>query len=158
MSSISPFLWFDAEAEEAAELYVSVFPNSRILDVQRIGEGAPGPGGAVVSVSLELDGVVIQALNGNPSPGFTESMSLFVSVETQEEIDGLWDGLTANGGEPGRCGWLKDRFGVSWQIIPTALGSLLGDPDPARANAAMQAMLTMDKLDIAALRAASDAA
>jgi predicted 3-demethylubiquinone-9 3-methyltransferase (glyoxalase superfamily) len=158
MQTISPFLWFDTEAEEAAQFYVSIFPNSRIESVSRL-EGAPGPEGGVMSVSFVLDGLEVQALNGGPAHfSFNESISLFVRAETQSKIDELWERLTADGGEPGQCGWLKDKYGLSWQIIPPALDELLGDPDPARAGRAMQAMLAMSKLDIAALRAAADAA
>jgi predicted 3-demethylubiquinone-9 3-methyltransferase (glyoxalase superfamily) len=157
MQKISPFLWFDSQAEEAAEFYVSIFPNSTIRFVTRHGEGAPGPAGGAVSVSFVLDGVDIQALNGGPAhAGFTETISLFVSAETQAEIDELWEKLTADGGEPGRCGWLKDRFGLSWQIVPPVLGELLGGPDAEKSSRALQAMMGMDKLDIAALRAAYD--
>jgi predicted 3-demethylubiquinone-9 3-methyltransferase (glyoxalase superfamily) len=158
MQTISPFLWFNTEAEEAARFYVSIFPNSRIQSVHRI-EGAPGPEGGVVTVSFVLDGLEVQALNGGPVGfSFTESISLFVRAETQSMIDELWERLTADGGEPGQCGWLKDKYGLSWQIVPPALDELLGDPDPERAGRAMQAMLRMSKLDIAALHAAADAA
>ena len=155
MQKISPFLWFDHEAEEAAEHYVGIFKNSRILDVSRYGEGAPMPAGSAVSVSFVLDGLEVQALNGGPGFAFSDAFSLVVRAETQEEIDELWAGLT-NGGEPGRCGWLKDRYGFSWQIVPPILSELLSDPDPARSGRVMQAMLGMGKLDIAALRAAQE--
>jgi predicted 3-demethylubiquinone-9 3-methyltransferase (glyoxalase superfamily) len=158
MQTISPFLWFDGQAEEAAELYVSIFPNSRILSVSRYPESAPGVPGTAMAVSFVLDGLEVQALNGGPGFPFTEAISLFVAAETQSEIDRLWDALLAGGGSPSRCGWLKDRFGLSWQIVPPALGVLLGDPDPGRAGRAMQAMLGMTKIDIAGLRAAADAA
>jgi predicted 3-demethylubiquinone-9 3-methyltransferase (glyoxalase superfamily) len=158
MQKITTFLWFDHEAEEAASLYVSVFPNSRITGVQRYQEGAPLPAGTAMTVSFVLDGVEFEALNGGPAFPFTEAISLFVRAETQPEIDELWDKLTADGGEPGRCGWLKDRFGLSWQVVPPALGELLGDPDPAAAGRVLQAMLGMSKIDIAQLRAARDAA
>jgi predicted 3-demethylubiquinone-9 3-methyltransferase (glyoxalase superfamily) len=156
MHSISPFLWFDDEAEQAAEHYVSIFPDSRILSVTRYGEGAPQPAGTAMSVSFVLDGLEIQALNGGPMYRFTEAFSLVVDVPDQDECDRVWDALVADGGEPGSCGWLKDRWGLSWQVIPTALPELLGDPDPARATRAMQAMLTMGKIDVAALHAAAD--
>jgi predicted 3-demethylubiquinone-9 3-methyltransferase (glyoxalase superfamily) len=155
MQRISPFLWFDDQAEEAAEFYVSVFPHSRILGISRYGEGAPKPAGTAMSVTFELDGLEVQALNGGPEFHFTEAISLFVKAETQEEIDRLWDRLT-EGGEPGRCGWLKDRYGLSWQIVPPMLFELLDSSDPARDGRVMQAMLGMSKLDIAALRAARD--
>jgi predicted 3-demethylubiquinone-9 3-methyltransferase (glyoxalase superfamily) len=158
MQTISPFLWFNTEAEEAAQFYVSIFPNSRIEYITRL-EGAPGPEGGVITVSFVLDGLEVQALNGGPAHfSFNESISLFVRAETQSTIDELWDRLTADGGEPGQCGWLKDKYGLSWQIIPPALDDLLGDPDPERAMRAMQAMLGMSKLDIDALYAAADAA
>jgi predicted 3-demethylubiquinone-9 3-methyltransferase (glyoxalase superfamily) len=158
MSSVSPFLWFDHEAEEAAELYTGLVPNSRILSTSRYPEGAPLPAGTVLSVTFELDGLRVQALNGGPMFSFTEAVSLFVSVQTQDEVDRLWDGLIAGGGSPSQCGWLKDRFGLSWQIVPTVLEELLQDPDPGRSGRAMQAMLGMQRLDVAALRAAADGA
>ncbi|MDQ1575608.1 MAG: hypothetical protein QOF36_418 [Microbacteriaceae bacterium] len=156
MQKISPFLWFDNQAEEAAEHYVSIFKNSRIVTVSRYGEGAPAPAGTAMSVTFELDGLEFQALNAGPMFTFTEAISFFVNAETQEEIDDLWEKLTSGGGEPGQCGWLKDKFGLSWQIVPPVLGELLSDPDPARSGRAMQAMLGMSKLDIAALTAAAD--
>jgi len=156
MPKISPFLWFDDQAEEAANHYVSIFKNSAILGVSRYGEGAPRPAGTTMSVSFVLDGLEMQALNGGPEFPFTEAVSLFVTAETQDEIDELWDKLTSGGGEPGRCGWLKDRYGLSWQIVPPILVELLGDPDPDRSSRVMQAMLAMGKLDIAALQAAHD--
>jgi len=157
MPKIHPFLWFDDQAEEAASFYVSIFRNSSILDVSRYGEGAPRPAGTAMSVSFVLDGLELQALNGGPQFTFTEAISLFVSAQTQDEVDDLWEKLTSGGGEPGRCGWLKDRYGLSWQIVPPVLFELLGDPDPDRSSRVMQAMLGMGKLDIAALRAARDA-
>lgn len=156
MSSISPFLWFDDQAEEAAEFYVSVFKNSEIRGVSRYGEGAPRPAGSAISVSFVLDGLEFQALNGGPEFHFTEAVSFFVSAATQAEIDDLWEKLT-DGGEPGQCGWLKDKYGLSWQIVPPVLRELLGDPDPAKSNRVMQAMLGMGRLDIAGLRAAHSA-
>jgi predicted 3-demethylubiquinone-9 3-methyltransferase (glyoxalase superfamily) len=156
MQKISPFLWFDDQAEEAAEFYVSIFKNSEILGVSRYGEGAPRPAGSAMSVSFVLDGLEFQALNGGPEYSFTEAVSLFVTAETQDEIDDLWEKLTS-GGEPGQCGWLKDRYGLSWQIVPPVLLELLGDPDPDRSSRVMQAMFGMSKIDIAGLRAAYDA-
>jgi predicted 3-demethylubiquinone-9 3-methyltransferase (glyoxalase superfamily) len=156
MQSISPFLWFDSQAEEAAEFYVSVFKNSRILWVSRYGDGAPMPAGTAMSVSFELDGVTFQALNGGPLFTFSEAISFFVNTETQDEIDELWSKLTSDGGEPSQCGWLKDKYGVSWQIVPSMLGSVLGGSDPAGSSRAMQAMLGMSKLVIADLQAAYD--
>ena len=157
MQKITPFLWFDDQAEEAANHYVSIFKNSAITGVSRYGEGAPAPAGSAMSVTFVLDGIEFQALNGGPDLKFTEAISLFVAAETQDEIDDLWEKLTSGGGEPGQCGWLKDRYGLSWQIVPPVLGELLGDPDPNKSGRVMQAMLGMSKLDIAALRAARDA-
>ena len=156
MQKISPFLWFDSQAEEAAKFYVSLFDNSEIRTVSRYGEGAPVPAGTVMSVSFVLEGVEFEALNGGPFYAFTESISFYVKAETQQEIDEYWDALTADG-EPGQCGWLKDKFGLSWQIVPPLLGELLGDRDPAKAGRVMQAMLGMKKIDIEGLRAAYDA-
>lgn len=156
MQKISPFLWFDSQAEEAAKFYVSLFDNSEIRTVSRYGEGAPVPAGTVMSVSFVLEGVEFEALNGGPFYAFTEAISFYVKAETQQEIDEYWDALTADG-EPGQCGWLKDKFGLSWQIVPPLLGELLGDRDPAKAGRVMQAMLGMKKIDIEGLRAAYDA-
>jgi len=155
--TISPFLWFDDQAEQAAERYVEIFPNSKIVSVARYGEGAPQPAGTAMSVSFVLDGAEVQALNGGPLYSFTEAFSFVVDVPDQAECDRVWDALVADGGEPGQCGWLKDRWGLSWQVIPTALPELLGDPDPGRAGRALHAMLTMTKIDVAALYAAADA-
>ncbi len=156
MPKITPFLWFDDQAEEAANFYVSLFKDSWIMSVSRYPAGGPGPVGTAMTVSFTLDGVEYQALNGGPVYHFTEAFSLFVSASTQEEIDHLWHKLTIEGGEPGQCGWLKDRYGLSWQIVPPVLGELLGDPDPDRSGRVMQAMLGMGKIDIAALQAAHD--
>ena len=153
MQKITPFLWFDDQAEEAASFYVSLFKNSKVLSVSRYGEGAPKPPGTAMTVSFELDGQALMALNGGPEFKFTEAISLFVNCESQAEVDKLWGKLT-EGGEEGPCGWLKDRYGLSWQIVPTALGEMLGDPDPKKAQNVMQAMLQMKKLDIAGLRRA----
>jgi len=158
MQKITPFLWFDDQAEEAANFYVSIFRNSWILSVSRYGEGGPRPAGSAITVTFMLDGLEFQALNGGPQYQFTEAISLFVSAVGQEEIDHLWGKLTSDGGEPGQCGWLKDRYGLSWQIVPPVLGTLLGDPDPDRSSRVMQAMLGMGKIDIAALHAAHDGA
>lgn len=157
MPKITPFLTFDNQAGEAAELYVSLFRDSRIASESRYGEGGPGPKGSVMSVNFVLDGQEFFALNGGPSFTFTEGFSLFVNCETQAEVDALWDKLS-EGGEKERCGWLKDRFGVSWQIIPAALGRLMGDPDPARSQRVLQAMLQMTKIDIQALQRAYEGA
>ena len=148
MQKIIPFLWFDGQAEEAMNYYISIFKNSKVLSVNRAGEGGP-----VISVTFQLDGQQFQALNGGPQFKFTEAISLFVNCETQEEVDELWEKLSA-GGEKSRCGWLKDKYGLSWQIIPTILGKLLNDPDPARAQRVMGAMLQMCKLDIKTLQLA----
>jgi predicted 3-demethylubiquinone-9 3-methyltransferase (glyoxalase superfamily) len=155
---IKTFLWFDREAEEAARFYTSVFDGSRIVSVSRYGDAGPGPKGSVMTVEFELAGQRFVALNGGPQFKFNEAISLMVDCETQEEVDALWGKLTAGGGEEGPCGWLKDRWGLSWQIVPTALGRLVGDPDPVRSRRAMQAMLKMKRLDIAALQRAHDGA
>lgn len=153
MQKITPFLWFDNNAEEAAELYVSIFKDSRILSVSRYGEAGPGPAGSAMSVTFELEGQQFMALNGGPQYKFTEAISLFVHCTTQEEVDDLWERLSA-GGEEGPCGWLKDRYGLSWQIVPSVLGEWLGDEDAERAKRVMQAMLQMKKLDIQRLKQA----
>ena len=154
MKKITPYLWFDNQAEEAMTFYTSIFKNSRILGVSRYGDSGPGPKGSVMTATFELNGQKITALNGGPVHfGFTEAISFFVNCETQEEVDYLWEQLT-EGGEPGPCGWLKDRYGLSWQIVPIALGEMLGDKDPAKAQRVMQAMLQMSKLDVAVLKQA----
>lgn len=158
MQKIRPFLWFNGNAEDAMNFYVSIFKNAKILGVSRYGDGAPMPKGTLMSGTFLLEGQEFMALNGGPEFSFTPAISLFVNCETQEEVDDLWSKLIAGGGSPSRCGWLRDRFGLSWQIIPTALGELLGDRNRAKANAAMQAMLGMEKIDIAGLRAAHAAA
>ena len=155
---ITPCLWFDTEAEPAAEFYCSVFPSSKILSVSRYGEGGPREAGLALTVEFELDGVRFTALNGGPQYKFTEAISLQVNAVDQGEVDRYTELLTADGGEVGPCGWVKDRFGLSWQVIPDVLPELLSDPDPVRANAAMQAMLGMMKIDIRAVRDAADAA
>ena len=154
MKKITPFLWFDNQAEEAMNFYVSIFKNSRIISVNRYGEGGPGPAGQVMTATFQLEGQDFMALNGGPAHiNFTEAISFFVNCETQAEVDELWEKLT-EGGEESRCGWLRDKYGLSWQIIPTALGELLGDPDPAKSQRVMQAMLQMNKIEIAGLRQA----
>ena len=155
MKKITPFLWFDTEGEAAAELYTSVFPNSKILDVAHYGEAGPRPAGTVMTVSFELNGQEFLALNGGPEFTFSEAVSFQVMCEDQDEVDLFWSKL-GEGGEHGPCGWLKDRYGLSWQIVPTRLGELLGDPDPERAQRAMAAMLEMGKLEIAELERAAD--
>lgn len=150
MQKITPFLWFDGNAEQAMKFYVSVFKNSRIVSTMA------GPDGKVMTGTFELEGQRFMALNGGPMFKFTEAISLFVNCETQAEVDELWSKLTAGGGAESQCGWLKDQFGLSWQIIPSALGRFLGDPDRAKAGRAMQAMLQMKKIDIAKLQKAFD--
>ena len=152
---LTPCLWFDTAGEEAATFYTSVFPNSRIVDVARYGEAGPRPAGTVMVVTFELDGLKFIALNGGPEFAFTEAISFQVSCEGQEEVDQFWNALS-EGGQEGRCGWLKDRFGVSWQVVPTALPALLGNPDPEKAKRAMAAMLKMKKLVIADLARAAE--
>ena len=153
MQKITPFLWFDSQAEEAAKFYVSVFGNSRILKTVRYGEAGPGPAGSVMTVVFELNGVQFTALNGGPLYQFSGAISFVVNCQSQAEVDTLWEKLSA-GGKPDRCGWVKDRYGLSWQVVPTVLPVLLSDPDPAKAQRAMAAMLKMSKLDIAALEKA----
>jgi predicted 3-demethylubiquinone-9 3-methyltransferase (glyoxalase superfamily) len=154
MPTITPFLWFDDQAEQAAELYTSIFHNSKILDVSRYGEAGPGEAGSVMTVEFELEGQRFIALNGGPNYTFTEAVSFSVSCETQEEVDRFW-GALSDGGEEGPCGWLKDRYGLSWQIVPTALMRLLGDPDREKASRVMSAMLEMRKIEIADLERAA---
>jgi len=155
MSKISPFLWFDGQAEEAVNFYVSVFKGAKPGPMSRYGDAGPGPKGQVMVASFELDGIAFNCLNCGPQFKFTEAISFQVNCKDQAEVDDLWGKLTADGGEPGPCGWLKDKFGVSWQIVPEALPRLIGDPDPAKAKRATEAMLNMGKLDIAALEAAA---
>jgi predicted 3-demethylubiquinone-9 3-methyltransferase (glyoxalase superfamily) len=151
---IKTFLWFDNNAEEAMNFYVSIFKNSKVLGVSRYGDAGPGPKGSVMSATFQLEGQEFIALNGGPLFKFTEAISLFVSCETQEEVDDLWKKLTAGGGAPSQCGWLKDKFGLSWQIIPTALMELMSDKDPAKSKRVMEAMLQMTKIDVSKLKAA----
>ena len=157
MQKITPCLWFDTEGEEAAEFYTSVFPNSRVVDVARYGSAGPRPEGTVMTVSFELDGQEFVALNGGPEFTFSEAISFQVSCEDQDEVDAYWSTLS-EGGEEGPCGWLKDKFGLSWQIVPTALPRLLSDPDPERAQRVMAAMLEMKKIEIDDLERAAAAA
>ena len=158
MPKINTFITYNDQAEEAVNLYVSLFKNSRIVSLNRYPDEVPGLGGKAMSINFELDGQEFLALNGGPHFTFTDGFSLLVNCETQTEVDELWSKLTANGGEPGQCGWLKDKFGLSWQIIPTALGRLLGDPDPRKSQNVMQAMLQMTKIDVAVLQRAYDQA
>ncbi len=155
MPAIHPSLWFDTQAMEAAEFYVSVFPDSRIIKVNRYGEAGPREAGSVLTVSFELDGQRLTAINGGPQFTFDEAISLLIDCADQAEVDDYWAKLS-EGGEESMCGWLKDRFGLSWQVIPRELEQLLGDPDPGRAARATTAMLGMRKIDIAAVREAAD--
>ena len=157
MPAITPCLWFDTQGEEAASFYVSVFPRSRIVSTSHYGEAGPGTPGSVLTVEFELDGRPFTALNGGPEFTFSEAVSFQIDCTDQEEVDHYWTRLSADGGEEGPCGWVKDRFGLSWQVVPRRLVELLADPDTARAQRAMQAMLGMKKLDIAGLEAAADA-
>ncbi len=154
MQKITTFLWFDDQAEEAVNFYTSLFQDAKILEVNRYSDAGPGPAGQVMVINFQLVGQEFTALNGGPQFKFNEAISLVVNCETQAEVDRLWEKLTADGGQESMCGWLKDKYGLSWQIVPTALGGLIGGPDPAGAQRAMQAMLQMHKLDIAALQRA----
>lgn len=154
-----PCLWFDGKAEEAARFYTSLLPDSRVDKVWRSPADTPsGPAGMVLTVDFTLNGRHFQGLNGGPDFSFNEAVSFVIECEDQDEVDRLWDALTADGGEPGPCGWLKDRFGLSWQIVPRQLNELVGDPDPERARRAMEAMLKMGKIEVAELERAADAA
>jgi predicted 3-demethylubiquinone-9 3-methyltransferase (glyoxalase superfamily) len=155
MQKITPFLWFDDKAEEAARFYTSIFKNSKIRSINRYGDAGPGPKGTVMTITFELEGQEFIALNGGPQFKFTEAISLLVNCETQAEVDEFWARL-AEGGQPGPCGWLKDKFGLSWQIFPTVLGKLLQDKDPAKSQRVMKAMLQMSKIDIVGLQRAYD--
>ena len=153
MQKITPFLWFDGKAEEAAKFYTSIFKNSKMGEIRRYGDAGPGPKGSVLTASFQIEGQEFVALNGGPQFEFTPAISFFVNCETQEEVDELWEKLSA-GGKKNRCGWLQDKFGLSWQIIPTALGRLMGDPDPEKSSRVMKAMLQMEKIDISGLQRA----
>ncbi|HKV46215.1 MAG TPA: VOC family protein [bacterium] len=153
VQKITPFLWFDDNAEEAMNFYTSIFRHSKIVSVSRYGEAGPGPKGSVMVGTFQLEGQQFMALNGGPLFKFTEAISFLVDCESQAEVDELWQRLS-EGGEQGRCGWLKDKFGVSWQIVPTALGEMLADKDPKKSQRVMQVMLQMDKIDIQTLRRA----
>jgi len=154
---ITPFLWFDGKAEEAMNFYVSIFKNSKVVQLTRYGDAGPGPKSTVMSAIFQLEGQEFYALNGGPQFKFSPAISLFVNCETQQEVDELWEKLSA-GGKTNRCGWLDDKFGLTWQIIPTTLGRLLQDKDAAKANRVMKAMMQMDKIDIARLQQAYDGA
>ena len=153
MQKITPFLWFDGKAEEAMNFYISIFKNSKIVSVTRYGEAGPGPKGTVMTAKFELNGQEFVALNGGPQFTFTEAISFVVNCETQQEVDDFWEKLS-EGGEKSRCGWLKDKYGLSWQVVPTALVEMLQDKDAKKSNRVMQAMLQMDKLDIKSLKQA----
>lgn len=153
MHKITPFLWFDGKAEEAVKFYTSIFKNSKVGRVTRYGEGTPGPKGTVMTATFQLDGQEFMALNGGPQFSFKPAISFFVNCETQEEVDNLWEKLS-EGGEKGRCGWLKDKFGLSWQIVPSALGQMLSDKNPQKSKSVMTALLQMNKLDIEGLKRA----
>jgi predicted 3-demethylubiquinone-9 3-methyltransferase (glyoxalase superfamily) len=155
MQKITPFLWFDGKAEEAANFYVSIFKNSRIGKIGRFGDAGPGPKGSVMLVSFQLEGQEFHALNGGPQYSFTPAISLLVNCDTQAEVDELWDKLSA-GGEKIQCGWLRDKYGLSWQIIPSVLVEMLADKDPEKSNRVMKAMMQMIKIDIAGLKRAYD--
>jgi len=153
MQKISPFLWFDSQAEDAAKFYISVFKNSKILHISRYGKVGPGPAGSVMTVVFQLDGNEFIALNGGPIFKFNEAVSFMVECKTQEELDYYWEKLS-RGGEKIQCGWLKDKYGLSWQVIPTILGEMLTDPDPKKSQRVMEAMLQMKKIDIEGLKKA----
>ena len=155
MQKITPFLWFDGKAQQAMDFYTSIFKNSKVVSVSRYGDAGPGPKGTVMSAIFELEGQRFYALNGGPQFHFTPAISFFVNCETQPEVDALWEKLSA-GGSKEQCGWLKDQFGVSWQIIPSILGELLGDKDPVKSGRVMQAMMQMTKIDIKGLQDAYD--
>jgi predicted 3-demethylubiquinone-9 3-methyltransferase (glyoxalase superfamily) len=155
MQGITPFLWFDDNAEEAVNFYTSIFPDSKILNTARYGDGAPRPKGTVMTATFLLNGQEFMALNGGPMFKFTEAVSFMVTCENQQEIDMYWEKLSA-GGQKSRCGWLKDKYGLSWQIVPKALGELMTQKDPAASSRVMQALMKMDKLDIAILKAAAE--
>lgn len=156
MQKISPFLWFDNNAEEAMNFYVSIFKHAKVIRATRNPPGAPGPEGALLVASIQLEGQEFVLMNGGPGHPLTDAISLTVNCESQEEVDYYWNKLLANGGKEVACGWLKDRFGLSWQVTPIMLPQLLSDPDKAKAGRVMQAMMKMVKLDIAALQAAAD--
>lgn len=153
MQKITPFLWFNNQAEEAMNFYTSIFKNSKAGEITRYADGGPAPKGAVMSASFQIEGQELIAFNGGPHFSFTPAISLFVDCKTQEEVDELWEKLS-EGGAPNQCGWLQDKFGVSWQIIPTALGEMLQDKNPAKAKATMQAMMQMHKIDVTRLQQA----
>ena len=154
MQKITPFLWFNDNAEEAVKFYVSIFPNSRVVNEARYGDAGPGPRGQIMTMVFELAGQRFMALNGGPQFRFTEAISLMVNVESQAELDDMWNNLLQGGGQPSQCGWLKDRYGLSWQVVPTKLGEMMADKDPERSKRVMTAMLRMSKLDLPSLEEA----
>jgi predicted 3-demethylubiquinone-9 3-methyltransferase (glyoxalase superfamily) len=156
MQKINPFLWFDNQAEEAANFYVSIFKDSKLQTVSRYGDGGPGPKGSVMTVAFEIAGQKFIALNGGPLFKFTEAVSFVVNCETQDEVDYYWEKLSADGGQEVQCGWLKDKYGLSWQIVPTVLFELIQDKDPAKSNRVMNALMQMKKLDVAGLKRAAE--
>ena len=157
MQKLTPCLWFDTEGEEAARFYTSIFPDSKVVEIARYGPAGPRPEGTVMTVTFDLDGQRFVALNGGPQFKFTEAISLMVDCSSQREVDALWRKLTSSGGQESQCGWLKDKFGLSWQIVPTKLMKLIGDKDQAKANRVLQAMMKMKKIDIAWLERAAAA-
>lgn len=156
MRAITPVLWMSGNGEEAVDFWVATFPNSYIIATSRFPEGGPAPAGTWLTIDFELSGLVLQALNGGDGHPFTDAISLAVTVDDQAEVDRVWDALTSDGGEEGPCGWAKDRFGLWWQVVPEGMGALLTDPDPGRAQRAMQAMMTMKRIDLAAIEAAAN--
>lgn len=158
MQKVTPFLWFDDNAEEAMNFYTSVFKNSKVVSVNRLPEGTPGPAGKVITGTFVIENQEFMALNGGPAFKFTEAISFFVNCEDQTEVNYLWDALTADGGQESQCGWLKDKFGLSWQVIPKALGELMGDSNPKKSQAVMQAMLKMNRIEVDKLQEAYDKA
>jgi predicted 3-demethylubiquinone-9 3-methyltransferase (glyoxalase superfamily) len=157
-SKITPYLWFDGNAEEAVEYYTTIFSHAKVTQVARWGEGGPGPKGSVMNIAFELDGQPFIALNGGPHFKFTPAISMFVSCDSQEEVDRYWARFLADGGKATACGWLEDKFGLSWQIIPKRLVTLMSDPDPKRAGCVAQALMKMQKIDLAALERAYEGA
>lgn len=158
MNKITPFLWFKDDAEEAVELYVSVFQDAEILNIARWGEGGPVPAGTALVIEFRLGELEYRALNAGEDHPFTDAVSFMIHCDTQDEVDGYWDKLTADGGEPGPCGWLKDKYGLSWQVVPNILGELMSDPDQAKAGRVMGAMMQMSKIEIAGLQEAANQA
>jgi predicted 3-demethylubiquinone-9 3-methyltransferase (glyoxalase superfamily) len=156
MNKITPWLWFDGEAEAAAEYYTSIFPDAKMGETRYYPEGGPMPGGSVMTVDFEVAGQPFVALNGGPEFTFNEAVSFYVDCKSQEEVNELWERLTADGGVPGQCGWLKDKFGLSWQIVPHALVDIMNDPDPERVNRAMGALMRMGRIEVAELQAAAN--